>query len=98
MAAMILPWAPAWVHRYGRNHFESAKKLEQVRAPVFVSHGARDLTIPVEQGYKLYGAAREPKRLVIIEQAGHNDLVARGGAEYLNELAAFIQSSVGALR
>jgi fermentation-respiration switch protein FrsA (DUF1100 family) len=91
MAALILPWVPAWVHRYGQNHFESAKKLAQVRAPVFVAHGALDRTIPVEQGYKLYAAAREPKRLVIIEQAGHNDLIARGGKEYLDALTEFIR-------
>jgi fermentation-respiration switch protein FrsA (DUF1100 family) len=94
MASMILPWVPVWVHRYGQNHFESAKKLERVSAPVFVSHGGRDLTIPVEQGYKLYNAAREPKQLVIIQEAGHNDLIARGGSEYLDALAGFIKSYV----
>ena len=93
MASLILPWVPVWIHRYGRNRFESAKKLEQVRAPVLVAHGARDRTIPVEQGYKLYAAAREPKRLVIVQEAGHNDLVATGGREYLDTLADFIQSS-----
>jgi uncharacterized protein len=95
MASMILPWVPVWIHRYGQNHFESARKLERVNAPVFVAHGALDLTIPVEQGYKLYSAAREPKRLVIIPEAGHNDLIARGGTEYLDALAGFIQSHVG---
>jgi fermentation-respiration switch protein FrsA (DUF1100 family) len=94
MAALILPWVPAWVHRYGQNHFESAKKLAEVRAPVFVAHGALDRTIPVEQGYKLYAAAREPKRLVIIEQAGHNDVIARGGKEYLDALTEFIKEGV----
>jgi uncharacterized protein len=98
MAGLILPWVPTWVHRYGRNHFESASKLEGVRAPVLVTHGARDRVIPVEQGYKLYGAAREPKRLVIIQEAGHNDMVATGGAAYLNELAGFIQSYAGSGR
>lgn len=94
MAALILPWVPAWVYRYGQNHFESAKKLSQVSAPVFVAHGALDRTIPVEQGYKLYAAAREPKRLVIIEQAGHNDLISRGGKEYLDTLTEFIKMGV----
>jgi fermentation-respiration switch protein FrsA (DUF1100 family) len=94
MAAIVLPWVPAWMHRYGRNHFESAKKLEQVSAPVLIAHGERDRTIPVEQGYKLYSAAREPKRLVIIPEADHNNLVAIGGPGYLNALADFIQSSV----
>jgi fermentation-respiration switch protein FrsA (DUF1100 family) len=94
MAALILPWVPVWVHRYGQNHFESVKKLERVSAPVFVAHGARDATIPVAQGYKLYNAAREPKRLVIIPEAGHNDLIARGGPEYLDALAGFIKGYV----
>ncbi|HKS29249.1 MAG TPA: alpha/beta hydrolase [Pyrinomonadaceae bacterium] len=94
MARLILPWVPTWIHRYGQNRFESARKLERVSAPVFVAHGGRDETIPVEQGYKLYNAAREPKRLLIIEEAGHNDLIGRGGKEYLNALAEFIKSHV----
>lgn len=93
MAALILPWVPAWAHRYGQNHFESAKKLEQVRVPVLVTHGARDRTIPVEQGYKLYAAAREPKRLIIVPEAGHNDLIATGGNDYLDAVAGFIRSA-----
>jgi fermentation-respiration switch protein FrsA (DUF1100 family) len=95
MAALILPSVPVWVHRYGRNHFESAKKLDRVSAPVMVAHGTRDQTIPVEQGYKLYAAARDPKRLRIVENAGHNDLVSVGGKEYLDEVAAFIKTSGG---
>jgi hypothetical protein len=94
MASLILPWVPVWVHRYGQNHFESAKKLERVSAPVFVAHGGRDATIPVEQGYKLYNAAREPKQLLIVQEAGHNDLIARGGSEYMDALAGFIKSYV----
>lgn len=94
MASLILPWVPVWAHRYGQNHFESAKKLEGVSAPVLVAHGGRDATIPVEQGQKLYNAAREPKRLVIVPEAGHNDLIARGGTQYLDALASFIRSHV----
>lgn len=95
MASLVLPWVPKWVHRYGRNRLESARKLERVRAPVLIAHGGRDRTIPVEQGRKLYEAAREPKRLIVVEEAGHNDLVATGGREYLDTLAAFIRESAG---
>jgi fermentation-respiration switch protein FrsA (DUF1100 family) len=91
MASLILPWVPVWIHSYGQNHFESARKLERVRAPVLIAHGGRDRTIPIEQGYKLYQAAHEPKQLVIIEEAGHNDLIATGGKEYLDTLARFIE-------
>jgi fermentation-respiration switch protein FrsA (DUF1100 family) len=59
-----------------------------------VAHGTRDRTIPLEQGQKLYAAAHEPRRLIIVPDAGHNDLIAVGGKEYLDALAAFIQASV----
>lgn len=93
MASLVMPWVPAWVHRYARNHFESAKKLERVNVPVLVAHGTLDRTIPVEQGYRLYAAAKEPKRLIIVAGAGHNDLIATGGKEYLDAVADFIRTS-----
>lgn len=98
MASMILPWVPAWIHRYGQNHFESAKKLERIDAPVFVVHGALDQTIPVEQGYKLYSAAREPKRLLILPEAGHNDIISKGGPGYMDALADFVMTYAGSGR
>ena len=94
MAALILPWVPERVRRLSQNQFESAKKLAEVRCPVLVSHGARDSTIPVEQGYKLHAAANEPKRLIIIDAAGHNDMIATGGRKYLDAVTDFIQSSI----
>ncbi|HYN85395.1 MAG TPA: alpha/beta hydrolase [Pyrinomonadaceae bacterium] len=96
MAALVLPFAPRWTHRLGRNRLDSARKLASVRCPVMVAHGDRDATIPVEQGRALYAAAREPKRLRIVAGAGHNDLVAVAGEEYLDEIASFIRESVGA--
>jgi fermentation-respiration switch protein FrsA (DUF1100 family) len=94
MAATILPWLPSFLHGLGRNRFDTAQKLGRVRRPVFVVHGDRDEIIPVEQGRKLFAAAREPKRLLIVEGAGHNDLSHVGGAKYLDTLADFIRGSV----
>ncbi|HEX5709047.1 MAG TPA: alpha/beta hydrolase [Pyrinomonadaceae bacterium] len=96
MAARILPFAPRWTHRLGRNRLDSARKLATVNCPVLIAHGERDETIPVEQGRALYAAAREPKRLRIVAGAGHNDLVATAGGEYLDELASFIRESIAA--
>lgn len=94
MAALVLPFAPRWSHRLGRNRLDSARKLASVGCPVMVAHGDRDETIPVEQGRALHAAAREPKRLRIVAGAGHNDLVAVAGEEYLDELASFIRESI----
>jgi fermentation-respiration switch protein FrsA (DUF1100 family) len=95
MAALVLPWLPRALHRFGRNRFDSARKLSNINCPVLVAHGARDEVIPVEQGRALFAAAREPKELIIVSEAGHNDLVAVGGEEYLGKVGAFIRRAVG---
>jgi alpha-beta hydrolase superfamily lysophospholipase len=38
---------------------------------VLLIHGAKDATIPVENSYRLYKAAREPKQLYILPEVGH---------------------------
>jgi fermentation-respiration switch protein FrsA (DUF1100 family) len=96
MAATIMPWLPGFVRNLTKNRFDSVGKLPHVRCPVLVAHGDRDGTIPVEQGRKLYAAAPEPKRLVIINGAGHNDLANIGSEPYTRDLAAFIRESVRA--
>lgn len=94
MAALVVPGVPRFFHRMGLNRFESARKLEAARCPVLVAHGEHDEVIPVAHGRALYDAAREPKRLIIIPRAGHNNVVATGGDEYLDTVAEFIRSSV----
>ncbi len=96
MAARIFPFAPRWTHRLARNRLDSARKLARVGCPVFVAHGEQDETIPAEQGRALHAAAREPKRLRIVPRAGHNDLIATAGEQYLDDLASFIRESVAA--
>lgn len=92
MAAVVFPGLPRFLSRLGRNRFESACKLERVSCPVLVAHGERDEVIPVGQGRALYEAAREPKKLILNPRAGHNDLVAAGGDEYLDALAEFVRA------
>jgi uncharacterized protein len=93
MAASIFPWLPRWLHGLGRNRFESARKLASVRCPVLVTHGDPDPTIPTEQGRKLYAAANEPKKLIVIPGAGHG-VSSFGGDGYLDTVAGFIREAV----
>ena len=39
--------------------------------PLLLLHGDKDDVVPVEQVYKLYEQAHEPKEIVIIQGAGH---------------------------
>lgn len=94
MAGTILPWLPRFARGLTHNKFDSVSKLKRVGCPVLVVHGDRDEIIPPEQGRKLFEAAPEPKRLRIIEGAGHNDLSAAGGRMYIDSLADFVKASV----
>lgn len=94
MAGAIMPWLPRFVRGLTKNKLDSASKIARVSCPVLVVHGGRDALIPAEQGRRLFEAAREPKRLEIIEGAGHNDLSAVGGGKYFDSLADFARDSV----
>jgi pimeloyl-ACP methyl ester carboxylesterase len=95
MAASMFPWVPRRLHSVGKNRFESARKLSGVHCPVLVAHGDPDPTIPTEQGRKLYLAANEPKKLIIIPGAGHG-VASFGGDRYLDAVAEFIRGAVRA--
>ncbi|HWS55414.1 MAG TPA: alpha/beta fold hydrolase [Pyrinomonadaceae bacterium] len=91
MARTILPWLPRFAARATRNKFDTLGKLPRVGCPVLVAHGDRDAVIPVEQGRALHAAAPEPKRLLVVPGAGHNDLTIVGGAKYMDAVADFIK-------
>jgi hypothetical protein len=93
MAALIMPWLPRFVRGLTRNKLDTVSKLPRVRCPVLVVHGDRDEIIPDAQGRRLFDAAPEPKRLLIIEGAGHNDLSIVGGGKYIDTLAEFVRRS-----
>lgn len=94
MAGVLLPWLPRFARRLSQNKFDTMRKLPDVNCPVLVAHGERDEIIPVVQGRTLYAAAHEPKRLIIVARAGHNNLVMTGGDGYLDSLAQFIRESI----
>jgi uncharacterized protein len=93
MAAQVLPRIARPLYVLGKNRFESARKLAQVKSPILIAHGDPDPVIPTEQGRKLYGAANEPKKLLIYPGAGHN-VHGMVGQEYLDEVSSFIDQAM----
>jgi len=73
-----------------KSRFDSITKIAKVRAPVMVLHGTRDELIPFAMGEKLFRAAREPKQLVPVQGAGHNDVLLVGGTRYVETLREFL--------
>jgi len=62
--------------------------------PVFIIAGDGDELIPVENGKRLYAAAREPKELWIIPNAMHGATLAAAGPEYEKRVGEFFDRNL----
>jgi hypothetical protein len=92
MASVMVPVFPAgW---FVRQRYDTLAKVGRIEAPVLVIHSRDDEMIPFAMAERLFGAAKEPKKLVAFEGAGHNDLAWRRGADLASALAAFLAEVV----
>lgn len=57
-----------------RDSYRSEDYIERIDMPLLVIHGKMDAIIPLRLGQELVDRATEPKKLVVIEGAGHNNL------------------------
>ena len=71
VAAVHYPWLPA--RRLLLDRYPSIERIASVKAPVMVIAGDRDDIVPAVLSRRLYEAAAEPKRYVLVPGAGHND-------------------------
>jgi fermentation-respiration switch protein FrsA (DUF1100 family) len=65
------------------DRFESKRYIKGVKAPILIMHGTNDRTIPIQFGKALFEAAPEPKKMEVIEGAGHSDIYDFGALEML---------------
>jgi pimeloyl-ACP methyl ester carboxylesterase len=68
--------------RITRVHYDSRMRLARLNTPVWIAHGVRDWLIPVGMGRELHRTARRPGRLLLVNDAGHNDVDERGSEAY----------------
>jgi fermentation-respiration switch protein FrsA (DUF1100 family) len=73
-----------------RDRYDSAARVGRLAAPLLVVAGGRDRIVPASHSRRLFAAAPEPKRLVVLEGAGHNDHDLLAGPRLLAELRAFL--------
>ena len=67
--------------------FDSARRIERVRAPVLVVHGANDSLIKPELGQRLFERAPHPKRFVLVEGGSHHSTNSVGQPLYREAIA-----------
>jgi fermentation-respiration switch protein FrsA (DUF1100 family) len=57
-----------------RDQYDSIDKIKSVHMPLLILHGELDQVIPVKFGKKLFDAANEPKQIIYVPDAGHNNV------------------------
>jgi pimeloyl-ACP methyl ester carboxylesterase len=89
-ARMLVPPIPGLWSLISRVHYDTRTVVAGLDAPVWVSHGTRDVVIPQRMGRAVFAAARRPGALLIVERAGHNDVADVGGGEYWRWITAAV--------
>lgn len=73
------------------DRFDNLSKIGKVNCPILVMHGSVDRVIPLHHGQTLFNHAKPPKQFVVVDGAGHNDVMAVAGLQYVQALQAFTQ-------
>ena len=74
-----------------RQRFDSLRKIKSLQMPILLIHGTADTLIPARMSQVLFAAAAEPKQLLLVPGAGHNDVGEVGGDQYLQAVQNFIR-------
>ena len=76
--------------------FPNTAKMRSINLPTLILHGECDSIIPITEARDLFAnAASESKRLVIIKDADHNDIMLVGMEEYFKATKEFILENKG---
>ena len=85
------PWLP--VGRLLIDRYPSIDRIGSLAAPVMVIAGDRDDIVPESLSRKLYDAAPEPKRYLLVPGTGHNDPELIDGRRMLEEVGRFLSEA-----
>jgi fermentation-respiration switch protein FrsA (DUF1100 family) len=73
-----------------RDRYPSIDRIDRLQSPVLVIAGNADRIVPLDDTLALFDTAREPKRLVVIEGADHNDEALAFGPEVVRAIVEFL--------
>lgn len=93
MARIIVtgPIALLW-RLVSRIHFDTVAVVSRLDVPTAVAHGKRDRIVPFRMGLEVYEAAKIKGPLLVVDRAGHSDMVSVAGDEYWEWIAAALDS------
>jgi alpha-beta hydrolase superfamily lysophospholipase len=78
--SLTYPWLP--LQLLLSQKFDSLNKIARVEMPVLIVHGTQDRYVPSRFSQKLFEAAPEHKRLLLVQGGTHNNSMRVGESEY----------------
>jgi len=76
-----------------RQRFDSISKVKALQLPVLYIHGTADSQVPADMSQTLFAATPEPKQLVLLPEAGHNNVAEVGGTQYFQIIHRFVEQA-----
>lgn len=73
--------------------FNSLSKIRSLKMPVLFIHGTNDSIVPAHMSQILFAAASEPKKLLLVPQAGHHDVEEFGGEQYFQAMQWLVEQA-----
>lgn len=92
VASVHYPFLPASLLLIDR--YENSERMGDVHAPTLFVAGTGDTIVPADQTRELYEAASEPKDLLMVEGAGHNDRALLDGDDMVETMVEFLDRVV----
>jgi pimeloyl-ACP methyl ester carboxylesterase len=69
--------------------------IRNIHCPVVIAAGDCDEHTTINETYGLFGAANDPKKLVVFNGAGHADLLAYDPSQYEDEIIGYLDQVIG---
>lgn len=91
-AAVHYPFLPTSALLWDR--YPNVERIRGIEVPLLVVAGSADGIVPADQSRRVYDAASDPKQLVMIEGANHNDFALTSGPRLVAEVIAFLDEFV----
>jgi fermentation-respiration switch protein FrsA (DUF1100 family) len=76
-----------------RDRFPSVDLIPRIGCPLLVIAADHDTIVPTGQSERLFAAASEPKRLVIVPNSDHNDSALLAGPMVISAVDGFLRES-----
>jgi len=85
LARAAYPWIP--VDAMLNQRFDVVRNIGRLKVPILLVHGNADREVPSVMSERLYAEAKAPKRLLVVDGAGHEDAMPKGGESLQRAIA-----------